>query len=300
MNAGQSVSDAALAQHFSAAFLAQVPPAQLVAALTQCGGGAAQVAGQLGRRRDRAGRAPRRRFRHVAQGVDRGRCDGAAPDRGTALSALQRDARADELAPGRQRGCGRGGHATMVAVEVARAHRCTLFSPTRRAPSAPPSSCTARRAGLGCDAGKRQLEREARHPRRLEESAVGRPAHAPSGRRFTLRYYRQQMIAVSDKHGRRHLIHRLGDRPSKPSLPRWHAGTATGHAVSDHARVVRPEAQRSAGTARRLRRGRCARRRGLLARIDAPRLAGRRDCLETPREVSTIEWFASPATSRGR
>ena len=300
MNAGQSVSDVALAQHFSAAFLAQVPPAQLVAALTQvAAAGPLQVAGLLGPS------SPTALVVHL---------DGAS---GTSLKAsIVVGATAPHLIAGllfqpysatpvptswRQVDSGLralAGHATMVAVEVGTSTPLHALQPD--APGAIGSAFklyVLGALGSAVTRGSASWNEKLAIHADWKSLPSGDLRAAPDGRRFTLRYYAQQMIAVSDNTAADHLIHRLGRSAVEAELaamgmraPRLDTPFLTTRELFALKLSAAP-ALRDAYVA-----DDAARRRGLLARIDAlpVSLAGA-TAWTTPREVSTIEWFASPS-----
>ena len=120
---------------------------------------------------------------------------------------------------------------------------------------------------------------------------------APDGRRYTLRYFAQQMIAVSDNTAADHLIHRVGRPAVEAELaamgmrtPRLDTPFLTTRELFALKLSASP-ALRDAYVA-----GSPAQRQRLLARVDAlPVTLAAATAWAAPREVSTIEWFASPS-----
>lgn len=119
----------------------------------------------------------------------------------------------------------------------------------------------------------------------------------PAGRRFTLRRYAEEMIAVSDNTATDHLIHRLGRsdveagletmgmtfvRPDLPFLT-----TREMFAL----KLSAPDSLRSAYVAAAPQA-----RRVLLRRVDRlPVTLDKSFGWTTPRDIDSLEWFASPA-----
>ena len=300
MNAGQVAGDAELAQRFSAAFLAQVPPAQLVAALSQVvAAGPFRFSGPLG---------PSSPTALVA------RLDGAS---GTALKAsITVGSAPPHLIDGllfqpysvtpKPTSWGEvdaglralAGHATMLATEVGRSAPVhALEADTTGAIGSAFKLYVLGALGSAVERGTAAWnEKLAVHPA-WKSLPSGDLRKAPDGRRYTLRYFAQQMIAVSDNTAADHLIHRLGRSAVEAELaalgmraPRLDMPFLTTREMFA-LKLSAPAALRQAYAA-----GTSAQRRRLLPRLDAvPVSLADAASWTTPREVSTIEWFASPA-----
>ena len=118
-----------------------------------------------------------------------------------------------------------------------------------------------------------------------------------AGARFSLRYYAEQMISVSDNTAADHLIQRLGRAAVEHELV-----TFGNHAVvknrpflttreSFALKLVAPPALVAAYTT-----GDARTRRALLARLDAlPLTVASTSSWFAPRQINTVEWFASPS-----
>jgi beta-lactamase class A len=303
MNAGQAVGAAALAQHFSATFLAQVPPAQLVAALTQvAAAGPLRLVGLLGPS------APTALVAHLDGAAGASLkvsivVGAAAPNLIGGLLFAPYSAYSATPVPTGWRQVDTGlralaGHATMVATEVGQS--TPLHALQADTPGAIGSAFKLYVLGA---LGSAVAHGSASWNERLAVHAAwkslpsGDLRTAPNGRRYTLRYFAQQMIAVSDNTAADHLIHRLG-RPAveaelaamgmrAPQLDTPFLTTRELFAL----KLSAPPSLRDAWAG-----GTVAQRRRLLARIDAlPVSLADATGWTAPREVSTIEWFASPA-----
>lgn len=300
MNAGRAVGDAELAQHFSAAFLAQVPPAQLAAALTQvAAAGPFRFAGLLG---------PSSSTALVA------RLDGAS---GTSLKAsITVDSTAPHLIGGllfqpysptpkpaswTQVDAGLralAGHATLLAIEVGRSTPLhALQADSVGAIGSAFKLYVLGALGSSIARGTASWNEKLAIHAAWKSLPSGDLRKAPNGRRYALRYFAQQMIAVSDNTAADHLIKRLGRPAVEAELaalgmraPRLDTPFLTTREMFA-LKLSAPPSLRDAFVA-----GSTAQRRRLLTRIDAlPISAADAAAWTDPRDVSTIEWFASPA-----
>ncbi len=119
----------------------------------------------------------------------------------------------------------------------------------------------------------------------------------PAGRTFTLLHYAQQMISVSDNTAADHLLHRLGRaavEAQRSALGNHSAARNTPFLTTREMfalKLAAPPALRDAFAP-----GDSAQRQQLLPRVDSltPTLAEAIGW-SAPREIDTIEWFASPA-----
>jgi beta-lactamase class A len=300
LNAGQTVGAATLAQHFSAAFLAQVPPAKLNAALAPiASAGPLRLVGLIG---------PSSATALVAH------LDGAS---GTSLKAsIVVGASAPNLIAGllfqpysatpmptswSQVDTGLralAGQATMVATEVGKS--TPLHALRAETPGAIGSAFklyVLGALGAAVQRGTASWNEKLAIHAAWKSLPSGDLRQAPDGRRYTLRYFAQQMIAVSDNTAADHLIHRLG-RPvveaelaamgmQEPQLDTPFLTTREMFALKLSAPPALRDAYIAADAAQRQR---------LLARIDAlPVSLADASAWTAPRQVSSIEWFASPA-----
>jgi hypothetical protein len=125
----------------------------------------------------------------------------------------------------------------------------------------------------------------------------GNMRNEPAGRKFTLLHYAQQMISVSDNTAADHLIGRLGRGAVEAQLV-----ALANHSIARNEpflttrelfalKLAAPSSLRDAFAA-----GDTADRLRLLPRIDSltPTIADAASWA-TPRDIDTIEWFASPA-----
>jgi beta-lactamase class A len=300
MNGGQTVGDAELAQHFSAAFLAQVSPAQLVAALTQvAAAGPFRLAGLLGPS------SPTALVVHLeaASGTSLKASIAVAATAPNLIRSLLFQPYSATPVPTSWSQVDTGlralaGHATMVATAVGRS--TPLHALQADTPGAIGSAFKVYVLGaLGSSIARGTAswnEKLAIHAA-WKSLPSGDLRKAPAGRTFTLHYFAQQMIAASDNTAADHLIHRLG-RPAveaeltamgmhAPQLDMPFLTTRELFAL----KLSAPPPLRDAYAG-----GTAAQRQRLLARIDAlPLSLADATAWTAPREVSTIEWFASPA-----
>lgn len=300
LNAGKTVSDTTLAAHFSAAFLAQVPPARLIAALAPLAEeGPFRLVGLLGpsspttlvaRLESASGSSLKVTIAvaatapHLIGGLLFQSYSATLVP--TSWSQVDADLRA--LAS----------HATMFAGEVGKS--APLNALRANTPGAIGSAFklyVLGALGAAIERGSAAWNEKLAIHADWKSLSSGELRNAPDGRQYTLRYLAQQMIAASDNTAADHLIHRLGRSAVEDEL------AAMGMRVS---RLDRPflttremfALKLSAPAALRVAyiNGDTAQRRRLLARIDAlPISLAEAAAWTAPREVSSIEWFASPA-----
>ncbi len=314
MNAGQSVGAAELAQHFSAAFLKQVPPAQLVAALTQvAAAGPLRFAGAIGPSSSTAlvGRLDGASGTTLKASITVGP---AAPNLIEGLlfqpySATPKPTSWSEVDAGLR---ALAAHAAMLATYVGQSAPAPSGGAPAVAVNAPVHALQADSTGAIGSAFKLYVlgalgSAVARGTARWDETLAVRNAwkslpsgdlrNAPAGRPYTLRYLAQQMIAASDNTAADHLIHRLGRTAVEAELPAMgmresrldtpFLTTREMFALKLSAPPSLRDAYIAGGPAQRTR---------LLLQIDAlPVSLADASGWTTPRDVSTIEWFASPA-----
>ena len=300
LNAGKAVGDAELARHFSAGFLAQVPPAKLIAALTQvAAAGPLRLVGLLGSSSPTAlvahldGAAGTSFKASIAVGATAPHLIGALlfqPYTATPVptSWSQVDAGLRALAS----------HATMLATEVGSSTPLhALQADTPGAIGSAFKLYVLGALGSAIDHGTASWNEKLAIPAAWKRLPSGALRNAPNGRTFTLRYFAQQMIAVSDNTAADHLIHRLGRSAvetelasmgmHEPQLDTPFLTTREMFALKLSASPALRSAYIAGATAQRLQ---------LLARVDAlPISLAAAAAWKAPREVSTIEWFASPA-----
>ena len=302
LNAGKPVSAAVLQEHFGSAFLAQVPPAQLLAALTQVAEGApykfgqtlgpstptgfaARIDGTLGSLRVTIAvdTTPQHHitgllfqpYTTVTKPIDWSEADGALRSLASrsALLAAEIDATADTQRPIHELDADR-------ALAIGSAFKLYVLGAL----------------GAAVQTGSAAWDEQLAIHEAWKSLPSGDMRNAPPGKRFPLEYYAQQMIAVSDNTATDHLMHRLGRVTVEGQL------TAMGNSAARQNRpflttremfalkLSAPQALRHAYTSA----GSDGRRR-LLRRIDAlPVTLGRAATWTTPRDIDTIEWFASP------
>ena len=300
LNANQTVSNAALDKHFSAAFLAQLPPKKLIAALAPVAAVRPfHLVGIL------VPSSPKALVVHL---------DGASDT--SFKAAITVDATASHLITGlvfqpynttppptswsqvdtSLRAL--AGHATMVATEVGK--KTPLHALQANTPGAIGSAFklyVLGALGSAVQSGTAKWNEKLAIHAAWKSLPSGDLRKAPNGRRYTLRYLAQQMIAVSDNTAADHLIHRLGRTAVETELAKMGVQTPqldTPFLTTREMfalKISAPPALRDAYVA-----GNAAQRQRLLARIDAlPIALADAAAWTAPREVSTIEWFASPA-----
>ena len=296
LNAGSTPTDALLAEHFSSAFLAQVPPAALVAALTPLAGQGLGIAGAF------AGQSA------VALEAELTGRDGTTYRATISVSAAAPhlidgllftpiaaaittwsgvDAALERLAP----------HASIYAGHAGGGE---LHAYNGEEPGAIGSAFKLYVLGALADAVARGSVKWTT-PLAIRERWKSLPGGdmrlAPAGRRFSLLHYAQQMISLSDNTAADHLIGTLGRAAVTAQL----AALGNRHATLDEpflttreffalklaAPAALADAFAAAGTAARTR---------LLARVDRLTATLAQAAKWTaPRFINTIEWFASPA-----
>ena len=301
INAGQAVGAAVLAQHFSPAFLAQVPAAQLNAALSKLVAAAPlRLAGVIG------ASSPTALVAHVVGATDASLkvtiTVAPAPPH-LIVGLLFQPYVATAAVPTSWREVNVGlralaSHASLFAGEVDAKTPIDALRPD--APGAIGSAFKLYVLGALASAIEHHSagwnEQLAIHPG-WKSLPSGDLRNAPDGRRYALRYYAQQMIAVSDNTAADHLIHRVGRAGVEAELARLGMREPlldTPFLTTRELFALKlsaPAALRDAYAS-----GSAAQRRRLLARIDAlPVSLGAAGAWTAPREVNTIEWFASPA-----
>jgi beta-lactamase class A len=298
MNAGKVVAGAELAKHFSAAFLKQVPPAQLIAALGQVaaarpfrltevlGSSGTALAGRL----DGASGASLKVTIEVESSM-RGLITGLLFAPFTEVAKPTSWAEVDKAL------AALAGQATMVAVEVGK--NAPVHS---RQPDQSGAIGSAFKLYVLAALGRAVQQGTASWDEKLAIRAAwkslpsGDLRNAPDGKQYTLRYLAEQMISVSDNTAADHLLHRVGRAAVEAELspmgvadPQRDLPFLTTREMFA-LKLSAPATLRDAYIA-----GDSAARRRLLARIDALpiSMAGAASWV-APRDISTIEWFASP------
>ena len=300
INAGQAVGAAVVAQHFSPAFLAQVPAAQLNAALSKLVAAAPlRLAGVIG------ASSPTALVTHLvgASGTSLNATITVAPAPPHLIVGLLFRPHAATAVPTDWHQVDAGlralaGHASLLASEVG--GKTPIDSLRPDAPGAIGSAFKLYVLGALASAIEHHSaswnEQLAIHPG-WKSLPSGDLRNARDGRRYALRYYAQQMIAVSDNTAADHLIHRLGRSAVEAELARLgmreplldtpFLTTRELFALKLSAPAALRDAYASGGAAQRRR---------LLTRIDTlPVSLAAAASWTAPREVGTIEWFASPA-----
>ena len=299
MNFGSVPSTAALARHFSAAFLAQVPAGQLVAALTQVAAAAPlRYGAQLG---PATATALVARL-DGAQGVSLKTTISVEPGAAHLIGGLlfqpytatpkpaswpAVDTALESLA----------GQATMVAIEVGRSAPLHGLQPARVGAIGSAFKLYVLGAlGRAIAGGTASWNEQLAIRDAWKSLPSGDLRKARAGARYPLRYFAQQMIAVSDNTAADHLLHRLGRSAVEAALvplglrePRRDTpflSTREMFALKLSATPSLRAAYVAGGPTQRLR---------LLARVAAlPVSLAQASRWTTPREISSIEWFASP------
>ena len=296
LNASSTPTRALLAEHFSSAFLKEVPPAALVAALTPLAGQALRIAGAF------AGQSA------VMLAAELTGRDGAAyrvtitvsaaaphlidgllftPIAAAITSWSGVDAALQQLAP----------HASLYAGYAGGSELHALGGDD---PGAIGSAFKLYVLGALADAVARGSVKWTT-PLAIRSSWKSLPGGdmrlQPAGATFSLRHYAQQMISLSDNTAADHLIGTLGRAAVTAQL----AALGNRHATLDEpflttreffalklaAPAALADAFAAAGTAARTR---------LLARVDRLTATLAQAAKWTaPRFINTIEWFASPA-----
>jgi beta-lactamase class A len=296
LNRAAVPSGSLLAEHFSAAFLAAVPPKQLVAALAAVAGQGMAVAGAF------AGQTEYQLVAEVTANAGASfkaaiTVSAAAPNliEGLLFTPLASaiaswsgvDAALERLAS----------HASLYAGVVGGAEIHTLNA------SQPGAIGSAFKLYvLGALAQAIRLHTvEWSTPLAIHDSWKSLPSGdmrlEPAGARFTLRHYAQQMISVSDNTAADHLIHRLGRAAveaqlvalGNQSVARNEPFLTTRELFA--LKLAAPASLRDAFAA-----GDTALREKLLPSVDVltPTLA-QASGWTMPRQIDSIEWFASPA-----
>ena len=299
MNSGSVPSTAALARHFSGAFLAQVPAGQLVAALTQvAAAGPLRYGAQIGpataatlvARLDGAQGASLKTTISVEPGAAH-LIDGllfqpyAATPKPASWPAV--DTALESLA----------GQATMVAVEEGRSAPLHGLQPGRVGAIGSAFKLYVLGAlGRAIAGGTASWDEQLAIRTAWKSLPSGDLRKARSGAHYPLRYFARQMIAVSDNTAADHLLHRLGRSAveaalvplglREPQRDMPFLSTREMFALKLSATPSLRAAYIAGGPTQRLR---------LLTRVDAlPVSLAQASRWTTPREISSIEWFASP------
>jgi beta-lactamase class A len=288
-------SDALLAEHFSSAFLAAVPPKQLVAALTALAGQGMAVTGAF------AGQSPHQLVAELT-----GRAGATfkvsitvSPTAPYLIDGLLFTPLASAIATwsGVDAALERlASHASLYA-GIAGGGEIHALNATR--PGAIGSAFKLYVLGALAQAIRRHTV-DWTTPLAIHERWKSLPGGdmrlEPAGATFTMRHYAQQMISVSDNTAADHLIHRLGRAAVEAQL------VALGnHSVGRNEpflttremfalKLAAPASLRDAFAA-----GDTAVRERLLPSVDVlgPTLA-EASGWTTPRLIDSIEWFASP------
>ena len=300
LNAGQAVGDAELARHFSAGFLAQVPPAKLVAALAPIAAARPlRLVGLL------APSSPSALIAHLegASGTSLKASIAVGATAPYLIGALLFQPYTATPVPTSWEQVDTGlralaGHATMLATEVGSSTPLhALQADTPGAIGSAFKLYVLGALGSAVEHGTASWNQKLAIHAAWKSLPSGALRNAPDGRTFTLRYFAQQMIAVSDNTAADHLIHRLGRSAveaelasmgmKEPQLDTPFLTTREMFALKLSASPALRDAYIAGDTAQRQRR---------LARVDAlPISLAAAATWKAPREVSTIEWFASPA-----
>jgi beta-lactamase class A len=299
MNSGSVPNNAALAQHFSAAFLAQVPAGQLVTALKQvAAAGPLRYGSQLGpatatalvARLDGAQGATLKTTisvessaAHLISGLlfqpySATPKPTSWPTVDTALQSL-------------------AGQATMVAMEVGSSSPLHGLQPDRVGAIGSAFKLYVLGAlGRAIARGTASWNEQLAIRTGWKSLPSGDLRKARAGVRYPLHYFAQQMIAVSDNTAADHLLRRLGRSAveaalvplglREPQRDTPFLSTREMFALKLSAAPSLRAAYIAGGPTQRLR---------LLARVDAlPVSLAQASRWTTPREISSIEWFASP------
>ncbi len=299
MNSGSVPSTAALAGHFSAAFLSQVPAGQLVAALKQvAAAGPLRYGGQLGAATATALVA---RF-DDAQGASLKTTITVEPAAAHLITGLLFQPYATTPKPASWPAVDTAleslaGQATMVAVEVGRGSPLHGLQPDQVGAIGSAFKLYVLGAlGRAVARGTASWDERLAIRTAWKSLPSGDLRKARAGARYPLRYFARQMIAVSDNTAADHLLHRLGRSAVEAALvplglrePRRDTpflSTREMFALKLSASPALRAAYVAGDPTRRLR---------LLARVDTlPVSLAQTSRWTTPREISSIEWFASP------
>jgi beta-lactamase class A len=301
LNAGKAVPDAVLREHFSDSFLAAIPPAKLISALSSvAAAGPFTYSGPLG---------PSTQTKLLA------RIDGAA-------GSLKVSVSVDTSSQQRINGLAFAPYTAVTkpaswgqadASLRSLASQAGLFAAevTTSGELRPLHELDAGRVGAIGSAFKLYVlgalgEAIEQHRASWDEQLAihqawkslpsGTMQDDPAGTRYPLRTYAQQMIAISDNTAADHLIHRVGRAAVEAELARL--------GNSDPARdtpflTTREMFALKLGAPQTLRRAyvaaSSAQRALLLPQIDKlPLSLKAAESWTTPRDIGTIEWFASP------
>jgi hypothetical protein len=300
MNAGATLGEAQIEARFSPAFLAQVPAEELVSALAQVATAGPLRFGAILESSEPATLVARLdgsggvslRTTIVVEPSGAGRITGLLFQ---PYTPVRRPTSWDEVDDGL---AGLASQASLLAVEVGR--------------EAPVHAREAERVGAIGSAFKLYVlgalgaaiaDGSASWDERLavrdawKSLPSGDMREEPAGRRFTLRRYAQEMIAVSDNTATDHLIHRLGRAAVEAELERMGAGTAPSALPFLTTREMFALKLSATDEFRRayIAAAPQARRR-LLARVDRlPVSVEKMSGWTSPRDIDSLEWFASPA-----
>jgi len=151
--------------------------------------------------------------------------------------------------------------------------------------------------GEAIDAGKASWSEEFAIRNSWKSIPSGEMQNEPAGKRFTLRRYAGQMIAISDNTAADHLIGRLGRGAVEKELVRLgnHSAKRNVPLLTTREMVVL-KLNAPASLRKKYTQAGSAERQRLLARVDAIPLAWKGAGVWTsPQAIDTIEWFASPS-----
>lgn len=151
--------------------------------------------------------------------------------------------------------------------------------------------------GRAIEAGKASWQEELPIRSAWKSIPSGTMQNEPAGKRFPIRRYAGQMIAISDNTAADHLIGRLGRAAVEKAFVQLgnHSAKRNVPLLTTREMTV-TKLDAPVGLMRAYARAGSATRQRLLPRIDAiPLSTEGGDAWITPRAIDTIEWFASPA-----
>jgi beta-lactamase class A len=301
LNAGKSVPDAVLREHFGASILAAIPPAKLIAALANvAAAGPFTYAGPLGLSKQTAlqaridGPAGSLKVSISVDATPQHRISGLTFDPYTAVAKPSSWSRADDALHSL------ASQAGLFAAEVtASGGLRTVHGLDAGRVDAIGSAFKLYVLGA---LGEAIEQNRARWDEKLAIHSAwkslpsGTMQNDPAGTLHPLRTYAQQMIAISDNTAADHLIHRLGRAATEGELARLGNSdparntplltTREMFVLKLSAPPVLRRAYAAASSARRML---------LLPEIDKlPLRLKAAESWTTPRDIGTIEWFASP------
>jgi beta-lactamase class A len=151
--------------------------------------------------------------------------------------------------------------------------------------------------GRAIEAGKASWQEELAINSAWKSIPSGEMQNEPAGKRFPIRRYAGQMIAISDNTATDHLIRRLGRSVVEKAFVQLGNHSATRNVpllTTREMTVLKLNAP--VGLMHKYARADSAARQRLIPRIDAIALSTKGVAAwTTPRAIETIEWFASPA-----